>query len=262
MPELPEVEAIRLALLKKVCNREILHITPISSKSLRYPINLTDSHLGFINNIKRYGRILIWHINNQPKIISHLGMTGKWKVSGSHDSFSKHDHLVFKFTNFNLVYNDSRRFGYVMSYNESLLPKGIDPYISTVDQLQQYLLININIAKPIKLVLMDNTIITGIGNIYACEVLWDCRISPHTLGTNLSNLAKINLSVSIMAILTQAVKLGGTTFKDYRGLDDAKGIYVNYLKVYNQKICMVCHSNIVKEYLGNRITYWCFKCQN
>ena len=271
MPELPEVETIRIALSDKLLKCKILKVF-LKSKKLRFliPYNIKKIEKCYIKRINRKGKYLIFEINSGSKILMHLGMTGFFKIQKRY-VLEKHDHLIFKFKDFFLTYNDVRRFGFIKYYSdneylksEHIIKLGKDPLLSNFNA--GYIVEKIRKKNQnIKNFLMNQANIAGLGNIYCSEILFDSNISP------LRNAKKIKLEeitklvISTKKILTKAIKLGGTSLKDFKNPDGKLGYFKNRLKVYDRenKSCYKCkdQGNIKKIYIGGRSTFFCNNCQ-
>ena len=192
MPELPEVETTvnSLNILK---NKKVINVD-IYVKKLRYLVPHLDLKK-IINykiiNLRRIAKYVIIDFENIKSVIIHLGMSGRLKIVKSNDVLKKHDHLVFKFNNLKLIFNDPRRFGFVdivnlkkinnISYIKRLGIDALDNKLS-----EDYLFSKFkNSQVLIKQLLLNQYIVAGIGNIYACEILYDAKISPLKKGRSL-----------------------------------------------------------------------------
>ena len=271
MPELPEVETVRLSLSNHFLKCKIVKIR-IFNRKLRY--NISSNLLEFTNkkitSILRKGKYLILTFDFEKSILIHLGMTGVFKIK---DSFkkTKHDHFSFYFQKKILTYNDVRKFGFVKIYqNDDLFSSkhlkilGPDPfekkfnlkYLNNILKLR-----NVNI----KSFLMNQKNICGLGNIYCSEVLFDCNISPKRYVINIKKEEIKNLYSSIKKILKKAIANGGTSLNDYLKPDGKLGYFKNELKVYGRekKKCVRCNSKnqIKKIFQNGRSTFYCNSCQ-
>jgi formamidopyrimidine-DNA glycosylase len=274
MPELPEVETIKEALKKSIEGATIESIV-VRNRRFREEVpydfeeKITNAT---INRIYRNAKYIILELNNKYSIIWHLGMSGKIKIQDKEpNEFEKHDHITIKTNKCYITYNDARRFG-LISYCESdkirqhriFANIGIDPFDTnlTVDYLYSKLK---NKRNPIKMLLLDQSIINGIGNIYASEALYDSGISPLREGYSLNNSELEKLITSIRKILEKAIKAGGSTLKDYRKPDGSMGYFQNAHCVYDKEghRCPNCTCNIEKTkgilriVQGGRSTFYC-----
>jgi len=272
MPELPEVETVKESLKRKVLNKIIEEVV------VRYDgIIESPSILEFTNNIKnqtikditRRGKWLIFELNDYY-LLSHLRMEGKYFLKNSEDTYTKHEHVIFKFTdNTDLRYQDTRKFGKMLlvkkeKLNEArpIMELGLEPWDNnlTSDYLKEKYR---NKKLPIKTVILDQSIITGIGNIYADEVLFLSKINPLTKVNLLKDNDLSNIISNTKKVLEKAIKEGGTTIRSYTSEEGVTGRFQNSLYVHcreNEK-CLICNSIILKTKVGGRGTYYCPKCQ-
>lgn len=273
MPELPEVENVRKSLIKDLKLGSKLSDICFLRKDLRFPIpqkslkKLINSKLA---NIFRRGKYLLFEFTNGV-MISHLGMTGQWRISRDIKSLKKHDHLYLVFdSDIFLIYNDPRRFGYVDYIDEIKLVNehplflhlGLEPFAEHMNF--KYLKSKASKAKrPIKVFLMDQEVVVGVGNIYASEVLFQAHVKPSRLASHIKDPEWILIVKAIKQILQNAIDGGGSTIRDYRKTDGSKGSYQDSHLVYGKdgQPCTKCKSPIKKIILGGRATFWCPKCQ-
>ncbi len=268
MPELPEVETVKETLKKQILNQKILDVI------VNYP-NIIEkpSVLEFIKkiknqtiiDIKRRGKWLLFELNDYY-LLSHLRMEGKYYIKNFNDEVTKHQHVIFKFQDFELRYNDTRKFGrmYLLNkdniYNNKPLNElGFEPWDNKL---------NVNYLKekyknkilPIKTVLLDQSIITGIGNIYADEILYLSKINPYKKTNTLSDDELNSIIINTKVVLEKAINLGGTTIKSYTSSEGVHGRFQNELLVHTKKNCPKNHK-IIKVKINGRGTYYCDKCQ-
>ncbi len=270
MPELPEVETTAAG-LNIIKSHKIVRVQ-IHTNKLRFKIpkgiknKLLDAK---ISNIKRIAKYIILNLDNQYSLVMHLGMSGRLKAINSNYLRVKHDHFIIFFSNKKiLVFNDARKFGFIdIVRSKNLLAQryivnlGIDALSS---KLKPQLLFN-KICKsevPIKQILLNQTIISGIGNIYASEILFDAKISPITLGKNLKISHITGLILSIRKILKRAIKLGGSSIRDFRSADGTLGNFQSNFKVYGKEGKKVGKDQVVKIVQYGRSTFFCPKIQN
>jgi formamidopyrimidine-DNA glycosylase len=274
MPELPEVETIKEALKKSISNAKIESIT-IRNRKFREEVPSDFERIVVdttITKIYRNAKYLVLELSNNYSIIWHLGMSGKVKIQETLPSeIEKHDHITIKTDKGYITYNDARRFG-LMTYCESdkinrhhlFANIGIDPFNS--DLTAYYLATKLkNKKNPIKLSLLDQSIINGIGNIYASEALYDANISPLRESNTLTLNELDMLILSVRKILEKAIKAGGSTLKDYRKPDGSMGYFQNSHCVYDKEghRCPNCTCDINKTkgikriVQGGRSTFYC-----
>ena len=203
-------------------------------------------------------------------LLIHLGMTGKLLLKDKDSPHEKHDHIVFDFRDKSLIYNDIRRFGFVDLYDtdslwqvKSLRDMGQEPLSDSFTGKTLKAALKGRKA-PIKICLLDQNIVAGLGNIYVCEALFKARISPLRQGDSLNEKESELLCYYIKEILSESIAAGGTTFRDYRHSDGSKGEFVNNLFVYGKagQTCSWCESKdtcsgIVKIKQGGRGTFYC-----
>ncbi|WP_145951721.1 bifunctional DNA-formamidopyrimidine glycosylase/DNA-(apurinic or apyrimidinic site) lyase [Francisella uliginis] len=273
MPELPEVETVKRGLNKNIINKKIIDIE-INTDKLRYPIqkdlflNIKDK---VINDIQRRGKHLIVTLAEDLQLIIHLGMSGVIKVKETNTySKVKHDHIILRLSdNTSLIYNDPRKFGYwLINTNHSplehkvLASHGVEPL--TDDFNSKYLLAKLSkTSRKIKQTIMDNSIVVGVGNIYASEALFDSNILPTRASNTITKKEANKLVESIKKILQKAIAEGGTTLKDYKNTEGKPGYFTQQLNVYgrvNQE-CYTCNTKIQSLVIGQRNTFYCKKCQ-
>ncbi len=272
MPELPEVETIRRSLQKSIINRTILQIK-LSEKAR---IEHTDRNQlietlngSRIITIERRGKYLLLNLESQWTLVIHLGMTGKLVFHVKQSEVQKHDHLIIEFNDQSyLVFNDARRFGKISLTRQSDIH--LHPFLCKLGieyndvGMKEDLIKKISKSKSsIKSVLLDQTIIAGIGNIYACEILFESKIHPEKK-SNFLTLIDINRLLKVIRkILELAIELGGSSIKDYIDGTGHKGSMQNYLKVYDRenKECVNCKSIILRITEQGRSTWFCPKCQ-
>lgn len=266
MPELPEVETVKETLKKSVLN------LTINAIDIHYPKIIENDQDEFITtfsnqkiiNIDRVGKYLIF-IFEEVAFISHLRMEGKYNLVDQHTLLSKHDHIVFHLDNgMELRYHDTRKFGRIemvdRKYYRNKLPLsklGDEPFFANPKKVHERLL---KTALPIKTVLLDQTIMAGIGNIYANEICFYMNIIPTTPANKLS-LKRVEQLIEIAAtVLQKAIDQGGTTIHSFStgGID---GLFQVQLAVHGQKVCKVCGQEITKKMVNQRGTYYCKKCQ-
>ncbi|QIT36570.1 bifunctional DNA-formamidopyrimidine glycosylase/DNA-(apurinic or apyrimidinic site) lyase [Wolbachia endosymbiont of Brugia pahangi] len=271
MPELPEVEIISNFLFDKIKNKQISDVT-VNNWNLRVPItqNIDDVIKGkVINNIKRRGKYIIWHIDNDIVVTVHLGMSGKLIYAKGEQAQNKHDHVIFSFSdNTSIIFNDPRKFGLVIILNKEQEVNffndfGIEPFTDEFngDYLQKLLKSK---TVNIKSALMNNKLIVGIGNIYASESLFRARISPLRSAQDLTYKECEKLATEIKNTLSDAIIAGGSTLKDYAQPSGSVGYFQNSFYVYGkvQKPCKICNNTITLIRQNGRSTYFCNACQN
>ena len=272
MPELPEVETVRQSLRLKVRNRIISSVEIYYDGIIEYPsvkefcTNIKGQR---INDIDRYGKWLIFVLDDYY-LLSHLRMEGKYFIKNKTDELNKHEHVVFILDNgMELRYMDVRKFGKMHLISKDkidvvgpLVDLGLDPWDKKL---------NVNYLRdkyskkrlPIKSVLLDQSIIVGIGNIYADEILFLSGINPMKKAMDLSDKEMDSIIKNTRNELEGAIKKGGTTIRSYSSVDGVHGLFQQELNVHTKegKKCPKCGSIILKTKVGGRGTYYCDKCQ-
>ncbi len=280
MPELPEVETVVRG-LKKPLTGHVISKADIRRKNLRYPFPkglAKDIEGASVRNISRRAKYILIDLSNDKTLIIHLGMSGRMTVFDSRqDSYQKHDHFVLRFdNNSEAVLNDARRFGIVdicdtdnldaHKFFAHLGPEPLSNHFSPA-YLQEKLLAR---KTPIKVALLDQKLVVGVGNIYASEALFDSQIDP-TRPANSLNKPEINRLVpAIRRVLEAAIKAGGSSLRDYVQANGELGYFQHNWAVYNKKgqPCPGCTCDpfmtggIQKITQGGRSTFYCPQKQN
>lgn len=268
MPELPEVETIVRSLQKNVGAR----ITDIDIKRediLRLEEFRVDELCGStIEAIRRRGKFIIFELGNSLNLIFHLGMSGRFYMSSRPEQREeKHVHVIVGLdNNTSLVFQDPRRFGGVWLIKDQgtfFRHMGKEPLSPgfTASYLQE---IFGHRKAPVKNLLLNQNLVSGIGNIYADEALFDAGILPDRPASSLSRNEIAKLHRAIRKVLRQGIKYRGTTFRDYRDAFNESGGFQNHLKVYGryQQDCLKCGRPIERIRIGGRSTHFCSNCQN
>lgn len=270
MPELPEVETVKNGLIKKVKGRKILNCKVLWNGIIAYPDKeafMNEIQNQTINDITRRGKFLMFILDDYY-LISHLRMEGKYFIKESQEALSKHDHVIFSLdNNKELRYNDTRKFGKMYLVKKDELEKspisklGKEPWDK--DLTVSYLKEKLNKKKAIKTLLLDQSIITGIGNIYADEILFLSKINPETNGCNLTSKNLTDIVEKTKMVLEKAIEKGGTTIHTYTSVDGITGLFQQELLVHGKKDlpCPNCKNKIIKIVVNTRGTYYCPKCQ-
>ena len=270
MPELPEVETTKRGIEPYLRNQTIEKIK-VRNNKLRIPFNqsLAKNIINAdIKEIKRRAKYIIFEFSNSFSIVIHLGMTGNLRVS-KQIKYLKHDHIIFYLSSGNvLIYNDVRRFGLIQVYrtNESFFlldNNGPDPFEKEANA--DYLFNKIkNSTASIKSILLNHKVISGIGNIYASEILFATNISPTRKGKEVSYDECKKILKESKKILLKAIKAGGTTLNDYFNAESKPGYFKIQLKAYGRdgEKCSNCESKILKITQNGRSTYFCKESQN
>jgi formamidopyrimidine-DNA glycosylase len=271
MPELPEVETIKNVLSKIVIGNTIKSIDIYRKGTIEGDSDLFASEL--VNetflSMSRIGKYLIFHLTNDKVIVSHLRMEGKYYEYDENDSDSKYAKVVFHLSNGKkLCYDDSRCFGILKLSNEQeyknleMISKlGPEPF--DVKDVKGILKQVSKIKKPIKTTLLEQTIITGLGNIYVDETLYACHIHPLTPACLITKEEWELIIKNSIEILNIAIKMGGSTIKSYHPGKDIDGNFQTRIKIYGKEgeTCPTCGHDFRFIKVGGRGTTFCPVCQ-
>ncbi len=292
MPELPEVETVRRGLEQKLNNFIIKKVEVCRDSTVAFPSNKKEFIGGLHNSLldkwDRRGKYLIAELKkfrneniqfplenfstNNGFLVVHLRMTGYFKFINNSIPPCKHTRIRFFDKNNNeLRYVDVRSFGQMWWIKQGLSPhriiKGLsslgpEPFSKDFDANYLKKVISQR-TKSIKSILLDQTIVAGIGNIYADESLYLAGISPFRQARTIKNNELIKLKESIVTVLKKSIGSGGTTFSDFRDLEGENGNFGLQTNVYRRtgKECRKCRNLIERQKITGRSTHWCPKCQ-
>ena len=277
MPELPEVETIRRGLSKLIIKDKIKNTKILCAKSFQ-----GEPQIATVKDIRRYGKALIIDLDNDKSLMIHLRMTGqliydgKERYAAGHPSENfvdtlpnKQTRVIFELQNGTLYFNDQRKFGFVKVLetreveNDPFIKKlAKEPWDITVEDF--YSKLQKHKSSPIKAVLLDQTIIAGLGNIYADETLFASKIHPSTKAGTITEAEAATLITKAKKVMDTAINSGGSTLKDYKKADGTKGDYLDkFAQVFNKtgEKCPVCGTKIEKTKVAGRGTHFCPHCQ-
>jgi len=272
MPELPEVETVKRSLTSLVKDKRIKSVDIYHNNIIEYP-SLEDFKNNIINQkinkIERYGKWLIFVLDDYY-LLSHLRMEGKYFYKTNKEPILKHEHVVFNFTdNTCLRYMDVRKFGKMHLIKKEditkigpLIEMGLEPWSELLDP--NYLIDKYKNKKlPIKTTLLDQSIIVGIGNIYADEILFLSKINPLRKSNSLTKEELSSIIKYTKEVLEKAIEKGGSSIRSYTSVDGVHGLFQQELYVHTKKgeKCQVCSTIIEKTKVGGRGTYYCPTCQ-
>lgn len=269
MPELPEIETVKLQLEKVL----------VGQRCLKSPLKEIEEKE--VLGVKRMGKVLLINFGKNLDLGFHFKMTGQLiyesnqssvtsnqsRIVGGHPNEDfvakmpgKHTRAVFEFEGGTLYFNDMRKFGWIKINPKFTSTLGPDALTITNTEFLESLK---NIKRPIKLAIMDQEIVAGVGNIYANDALWESRIHPATPVNQLSVEQLTSLLKKIKLVLREGIKYGGASLSDYVDSNGMGGSYQNYMRVYKKENspCLRCKSLIKKIVLGGRGTYYCPSCQ-
>ncbi|MGL6125209.1 MAG: DNA-formamidopyrimidine glycosylase [Metamycoplasmataceae bacterium] len=273
MPELPEVQTVVNYLNQTIKHKKILDVSVLAEKMLKNAsvVDFKKILIGsVIEKVERLGKYLIFHLDNDFVMVSHLRMEGKYWVRKLDElTNDKHIHIIFNLEDVNLCYHDTRKFGTFTIYkkeefinSDELVKIAIDPLND--DFNADYLFSKIHKSKKsIKTALLEQGIVSGIGNIYACEILFSANISPFKIACEITPNQCKDIVRESKRILKLAVKNNGTTVSSFTFDSNHAGSFQNYLNVYGRanKKCNNCDSLVKKDYINKRGTYYCSYCQ-
>ena len=289
MPELPEVEHVKRGIQPYVVGEKINRVifsskviegkkqqreTIIKGMALDTFQTFTEGYV--IDAIERRSKYIVFHLEKDGAtriLISHLGMAGGFFIVNHVDdipveNYRKHWHVIFELSNGKqLVYSDIRRFGEIRNvpFFEAypsflqIAPEPFDHdalnyYLACFDHKRYY-------DKPIKQMILDHRVISGCGNIYACEALLRAGIHPARKTQDLNHQEREMLFLYVREVLEEGIKNGGTSISDYRHADGNTGTMQLHLNVYKQKTCKVCNSMIATQVIATRNSHFCPTCQ-
>lgn len=271
MPEIAEVETVRNTLKKRILHKKILDV-----RVFYKPIILNDEkefkeillNKEFID-IKRIGKWLLFETKDYY-LLSHLRMEGKYFLKNKNEPIEKHEHVEFIFQdNLSMRYHDTRKFGRMKLVKkeelydfEGIKKQGIEPISDSLTK--EYLYEKLKKRNlPLKTLLLDQTIISGLGNIYADEVLFDAKIHPLKSGKDITIEECGRLKESSKKIIEEAIKMGGTTIRSYTSSLGVTGRFQQNLMVHKRENeeCKICKNPIKRIKVGGRSTYYCEICQ-
>ena len=268
MPELPEVETVRRTLLLKLKDKQIIGVDILYPHIIKTDSVYFKKHIvnQVIKDIQRMGKYLMFMLDDYVMIM-HLRMEGKYYIK-HHEEIDKHEHIIFRLKDGSqLRYHDVRKFGTLhflpLENHLNVYPlNGLGREPKDIDKKAFYEKIK-RLKRPIKAVLLDQHIISGLGNIYVDETMFLAHINPSRLSYKLSKKESDLLVDSATKVLEKAVSLGGTTIRSYTSSLGVTGRFQNELNVHTKKgePCPICQSKIIKLKVAGRGTYVCPKCQ-
>ena len=287
MPELPEVEIVRRSLDKKIRQKKVKKVI-IRNKNLR--IKLPNNFKKFLENkiidkVSRFSKYLIINLPNNEFCLIHLGMSGtihlidnKKKSDLTNLSFynspslpKKHNHIEIIFDKFRIIYNDPRRFGFfqiiktIDNLKKRFAHLGPEPFDDqfNLNYFQKFIK---NKKRSVKDLLIDQKFVSGIGNIYASEILFLSRVNPSKKIRLLNNKDCSQIIINSKKVLLKAIQKGGSSIRDFKNTEGHQGSFQDSFKVYQREglICkrINCEGKIVKKVIANRSTFFCNSCQN
>jgi formamidopyrimidine-DNA glycosylase len=271
MPELPEVETVRRGLERwtlgeRITDVEILHARATNPRSIS-PIE--DIQGATIEEISRRGKFLWFTLDRSVALVAHLGMSGQFRIQPSGMDDEKHLRARLKLTSQELRFVDQRTFGWLaLSPIRDGLPQLVEAIAPDIfgEEFDRLSVLEKLRGKQseIKRVLLDQSVMSGVGNIYADESLWRARIHPQIAAREIST-KKLNLLLdAVAAVMSQALLEGGTSFDSlYTNVNGESGYFAHSLAAYGRENqpCSRCHTQIRRIMVGGRSSHFCPKCQ-
>ncbi|WP_246941101.1 DNA-formamidopyrimidine glycosylase [Bacillus pinisoli] len=273
MPELPEVETVRRTLLKLVQGKTFKEVHVFWPKMVKHPEQVeqfTDALIGqTIHDVGRRGKFIKFLLDDYV-LVSHLRMEGRYGLYEINEPYDQHTHVLFTFTDgTQLRYKDVRKFGTMHLFKagdelqkEPLAKLGPEPFSPdfTVKFLKERLQ---KTNRKIKVALLDQELVVGLGNIYVDEALFRAGIHPERTASSLTSREVTKLHKEIVDTLQEAVDKGGSTIRSYVNTQGEIGMFQLELYVYGRKgeLCKKCDTPIEKYVVGGRGTHICPKCQ-
>lgn len=286
MPELPEVETVRTGLIPALQGRVIERVK-LNRPNLRFPFpgDMAGRLAGRrVERIDRRAKYLLLRLSGEESLMIHLGMTGRFSIEAEADTRQpgdfvhaapanpKHDHVVFEIEGGVTVrYNDPRRFGFMLMFataDEDLQPNlaGLGPEPNS-NAFSGAALGEALSGKrtPIKSALLDQRVVAGLGNIYVCEALHRSRISPLREARTVPGVRCERLAAAVRDVIEEAIAAGGSTLKDFAGVDGALGYFQHRFSAYGREgaACSTaeCSGEIRRIVQAGRSTFYCPACQ-
>lgn len=287
MPELPEVETVRIGLQSFLPGRQVAAVTHDWPKGFPNADSDVKAFLidATITGVRRRAKVLLIDLNTAYSLVIHLKMTGQMVFRGSHEQFGaghpnqslvgslpdKTTRVTFTFTDQSkLFFNDQRKFGWVrllptaevenLDFFRKVGPEPLAADFSAQDFINR---LQRRPRSNIKAVLLDQTVVAGVGNIYADESLWAAKIHPQSRVEDIPMASSKKLYAALRAVLQLSIEKGGSTDKNYVNAEGKRGSYLSFAKVFRRegKPCPRCGTSIIKTRVAGRGTHTCPTCQ-
>lgn len=272
MPELPEVETVINTIRPHIIDKEIEKIEVYYDRLIQS--NLDEFKTKLINqkfiNVTRYGKFIFLHLTNDFVIITHLRMEGKFRFENSHNLRKKHTSAGFFFKDgTSLAFDDTRKFGLMYlsdeaNFKETKMIKKLGIEANKISENDyEFLIKKFKKNKCIKELLLDQSILAGIGNIYADEILFTTKINPFRKGNDISDEKYHEIFKASNQILNKAITLGGSTIHSFHPSEGVDGKFQETLLCYGKSgtPCPNCNTTLHKDFIGGRGTTFCPNCQ-
>jgi len=270
MPELPEVECVVRGLRRRIIGRTIERVTVHLPRIVRgSPLDLAEHLPGRIfRDVRRRGKLIIIGLDGGLSVLVHLRMTGQLLWLEPQAPLEKHTHVIFHLrSGRHLRYRDQRQFGWIQLAESEHLDQqpqiaGLGPEPLEIER-EAFVRRLRSHRRQIKPLLMDQTILAGLGNIYADESLFQARIHPLSRASRISTVKLNRLHIAVGEVLGKAIDCSGSTVRQFRGTDGEIGEFQNHFRVYDRQgqPCPRCRRPIIKIRVGGRGTHICARCQ-
>ncbi|MGI9488547.1 MAG: bifunctional DNA-formamidopyrimidine glycosylase/DNA-(apurinic or apyrimidinic site) lyase [Geminicoccaceae bacterium] len=270
MPELPEVETAMRGLEARLVGRTITDFVQHRA-DLRFPLPpaLPERLVGCrVQSFTRRAKYILIKLDNDHRLLLHLGMSGRLLFDG--EAAGPHEHLTFGFDDgTTLRYVDPRRFGMLdlvaddrLESHPRLTDLGLEPLDETFDGKALKHVLE-GRTSPVKMAIMNQKFVVGVGNIYACESLFKAKLSPFRAAETLKSADCKRLASTIKSVLQAAIEAGGSSLRDYVQTDGELGYFQHHFEVYGRvdQPCPACHHPIKSSVQANRTTFFCERCQ-
>ncbi|MBS2126137.1 DNA-formamidopyrimidine glycosylase ['Fragaria x ananassa' phyllody phytoplasma] len=268
MPELPEVEIIVRILKNKLQGKKIIATKVFYEPIIKNKNTFKQIEGQIILDIQRKGKFLLFFLTQELVLIGHLRMEGKLFIQPIQTQHDKHEHFALILNdNTSLRYYDFRKFGRFEVYHQNnfltqttLHQLALDPFEINIHTFYQRILKTKSVLKK---VLLNQKIISGLGNIYVNEILFLAKLHPEFKASSLTLKQTKNILIIAQKVLRKSIKLGGTTISTFEAQQGSQGYFQNYLLVHGKKdqLCSHCDTKIIKIKIGGRGTYLCPLCQ-
>lgn len=273
MPELPEVETVKRGLEPHLLGQSIQRVR-LNRSDLRQPFPANFAHIlegRKVIKLSRRAKYILVHLDQDWVWVIHLGMSGSIRIfTDSLPSLEKHDHVVVALENgTSLIYNDPRRFGLMdlLPYHQLKSHKlfarlGPEPFGKEFSPSYLKRVLSTK-SGPIKTVLLDQSVVVGLGNIYVCETLFRSKLNPTAAADQVKDRTVAKIVEHTRSVLTEAIESGGSSLRDYVQTDGELGYFQHHFQVYDREglACVVCGHQIRRIVQANRSTFYCGNCQ-
>lgn len=271
MPELPEVETTLRGVSPHITGSPVTRVS-VRQKQLRWPVSEEIGKLAgsTITSCSRRGKYILLHVPKpEGTMIIHLGMSGSLRICTTAEPLRKHDHIEIEFANGNAMrYHDPRRFGCALWSNNPpqshplLADLGPEPLSDKFDGEHLFRLSRKRRVN-VKTFIMNSHTVVGVGNIYASESLFMTGIRPGRSAARITRTHYDKLAANIQEVLANAIKMGGTTLRDFVNSDGEPGYFSQQLLVYGRagEPCRNCDTPIKNRVIGQRSSFYCPQCQ-